>query len=218
MEDSAMNIKKREIASHLHYFITLSVATIMLTSLISKFANGAPYSNSSIEQNLDQSLTKPDSQIVVNIKAPRHYVFDFLVNKTNEFVKNASSLRIDHSASLTPGMLSEGSERVIYFDSGEKLFERFIAINPPSNFSYYVDTELSETKSALKYSVSNYRLEEISDSETQVIVSVAYKADTKVPHFIVKRAINSALRRDFNKAATLIESQYAASGMNMQNR
>lgn len=206
-----MNRYKRETASHLRYFITLSVATIMLTSLISKFANGAPHYNPSIEQYLNRSLSEPDSQIVIDIKAPRQYVFDFMVNKTNEFVKNASDLRVDHSASLTPGMLSEGSERVIYFESGEKLFERFIAIDAPSSFSYYVDTELSETKNTLKYSVSNYRLEEISNSETRVVVSVAFRAETKVPHFIVKRAVNSALRRDFNKAVALIESQYTES-------
>ena len=161
-----------------------------------------------IIQELVRTQTDPDSAIQVVIDAPADYVFMFLTTRLHEYVANASALEFDHSGSAMSDRLSAGTLRTATMDNGDLLVQRFLIIDKPKEFAYYTNMQRSTIKAPLRYSVSRYRLTDLNESQTQLNVAITYRATSRLFAFVVRKAFNSALRRDFERAAGIISSAY----------
>ena len=161
-----------------------------------------------IAAELQRTRSDPDSTVSVSIAAPRDYVFDFLTTRLDEYADGAAALRFDHADSAITGRLSRGSLRIATMDSGETLAQRFLLFTAPAEFAYHTNMELSTLSVPLKYSITRYLLSEINNENTELSVTVSYQASNRLFAFIVRRAFNSALRRDFERAANIIAEKY----------
>ena len=171
-----------------------------------------PIDQSLIETELGRTYNDPDSEVIVTIDAPREFVFDFLVNRVDEFAENTESLRFDNSDARVPGALGIGSERIITLTEGEILLQRFLMFDPPASYAYHVDMARSTVDIPLEYSISRYELSENDEESTRLEVSVVYESNARLLGFVVRRMIRSALRREFEKASSIIEAEFQAQG------
>ena len=163
-----------------------------------------------IIQELERAQTNPDSATQIVINAPTNYVFTFLTKRLNEYVTDANALEFDHLGSAILGKLSVGSLRTITMQNGDLLVQRFLVIDKPREFAYYTNMQRSTLEAPLRYSVSRYRLTELSDGRTQLDVAVTYRATSRLFAFIVRRAFSFALKRDLERAADIISNAYIA--------
>ena len=163
-----------------------------------------------IIQELERAQTNPDSATQIIINAPTDYVFIFLTKRLNEYVTDVNALEFDHLGSAILGKLSVGSLRTVTMQNGDLLFQRFLVIDKPREFAYYTNMQRSTLEAPLRYSVSRYRLTELSDGRTQLDVAVTYRATSRIFAFIVQRAFSFALKRDFERAADIISNAYIA--------
>ena len=163
-----------------------------------------------IIQELERAQTNPDSATQIVINAPTNYVFTFLTKRLNEYVTDANALEFDHLGSAILGKLSVGSLRTVTMQNGDLLVQRFLVIDKPREFAYYTNMQRSTLEAPLRYSVSRYRLTELSDGRTQLDVAVTYRATSRLFAFIVRRAFSLALKRDFERAADIISNAYLA--------
>ena len=161
-----------------------------------------------IATELDRTFNDPDSEVIIDIDAPRDFVFDFLINHVDEFADNADSLDFDNSGARVPGALGIGSERIITLTEGETLLQRFLMFDPPVGYAYHVDMARSTVDIPLEYSISRYQLSEMDAGSTRLEVSVVYESNARLLGFIIRRAVKSTLRREFEKAASIIEAEY----------
>ncbi|MAC70660.1 MAG: hypothetical protein CMP84_10700 [Gammaproteobacteria bacterium] len=161
-----------------------------------------------IAAELQRTRFDPDSAVSVSIAAPRDYVFDFLSARLDEYADGAAALRFDHTGSASTGRLGRGSLRMTTMDNGETLAQRFLLFTAPTEFAYYTNMELSTLSVPLDYSITRYSLNETNYENTELSVTVSYQASSKLFAFIVRRAFNSALRRDFERAANIIAEKY----------
>ncbi|HCL72021.1 MAG TPA: hypothetical protein DIC58_04240, partial [Gammaproteobacteria bacterium] len=83
-----------------------------------------------------------------------------------------------------------------------------LLLTAPTEFAYYTNMELSTLSVPLDYSITRYSLTETNYENTELSVTVSYQASSKLFAFIVRRAFNSALRRDFERAANIIAEKY----------
>jgi hypothetical protein len=161
-----------------------------------------------IAAELQRTRSDPDITVSVSIAAPSDYVFDFLTTRLDEYADGAAALRFDHSGSANTGKLGPGSLRVTTMDSGETLAQQFLLFTAPAEFAYYTNMELSTLSAPLKYSITRYSLTEIDNNNTELSVAVSYQASSRLFAFIVRRAFDSALKRDFERAANIIIEKY----------
>ena len=161
-----------------------------------------------ITQELERAQTEPDSATEVVIDAPADYVFTFLTTRLHDYVADANALEFDHSGSTRSNQLGKGSFRTAIMQNGELLVQRFLLMDPPREFAYHTDMQRSTLEAPLKYSVGRYWLTALNKQQTRLTVAVAYRANSRLFGFIVRRAFSSALRRDFDRAAGIISSAY----------
>ena len=161
-----------------------------------------------ITQELERTQTEPDSATEVVIDAPADYVFTFLTTRLHDYVADANDLEFDHSGSTRSNQLGKGSFRTAIMQNGELLVQRFLLMDPPREFAYHTDMQRSTLEAPLKYSVGRYWLTALNKQQTRLTVAVAYRANSRLFGFIVRRAFSSALRRDFDRAAGIISSAY----------
>lgn len=184
----------------LGFFILCQVATVA----------GQEITESFIVDELARTQSDPDSAISLAINAPRDFVFDFLTRRVHEYVSDARAVEFDHDSSVQAKQLGVGSERRIIMASDEFLLQRFLIIEPPSSFAYFVDMERSTLSAPLVYSISRYQLTETTPETTQLDIAVVYQSSTRLLAFLVRRGFNSALERDFDAAVAIIEADYLA--------
>ena len=127
----------------LGFFILCQVATVA----------GQEITESFIVDELARTQSDPDSAISLAINAPRDFVFDFLTRRVHEYVSDARAVEFDHDSSVQAKQLGVGSERRIIMASDEFLLQRFLIIEPPSSFAYFVDMERSTLSAPLVYSI-----------------------------------------------------------------
>lgn len=188
------------------YFV---VFLLIVTPDIHGAENGVPgLDNDFIAAELERTRSDPDSAINISIAAPRDYVFDFLTTRLDEYADGAAALQFDHAGSARMNRLDRGSLRITTMDNGETLVQRFLLIADPTEFAYYSDMERSTLSAPLKYSITRYTLTEIDNANTDLSVTVSYEASSRLFAFIVRRAFNSALRRDFERAAIIISEKH----------
>ena len=161
-----------------------------------------------IIQELERTQTEPDSATEVVIDAPMDYVFNFLTTRLHDYVADATAVEFDHSGSPRSDQLGKGSIRTATMQNGELLVQRFLLMDPPREFAYHTDMQLSTLEAPLQYSVGRYRLTELNERQTRLNVAVTYRPTSRLFGFIVRRAFSSALRRDFERAAGIISSAY----------
>ena len=68
--------------------------------------------------------------------------------------------------------------------------------------------EESTLQAPLNYSLARYEFSEPDEGKTLVRVSVVYEPSSRLLAFFVRRVFNSALRKDFQRAREIIESNY----------
>ena len=161
-----------------------------------------------IEQELSRVEVDPDESIEISINAPLRYVFDFLSKRLNEYVEGASAVEFNHSDSEVKGELNIGSIRKLKMENNDFLVQRFLQFKPPYRYAYFTDMEKSTLEAPLNYSLALYEFTESSKEETLVRISVVYESSSRLLAFFVRRAFNSSLRKDFNRAAKTIELNY----------
>lgn len=184
----------------LGFFILCQVATVA----------GQEITESFIVDELARTQSDPDSEISLAINAPRDFVFDFLTRRVHEYVSDARAVEFDHDSSVQANQLGVGSERRIIMASDEFLLQRFLVVEPPSSFAYFVDMGRSTLSAPLVYSISRYQLTETTPETTQLDIAVVYQSSTRLLAFLVRRGFNSALERDFAAAVAIIEAEYLA--------
>jgi hypothetical protein len=189
--------------------VYLVILLLMLIPDTHGAENGTPgHGSDLIAAELQRTRSDPDSTVSVSIAAPRDYVFDFLSTRLDEYADGAAALRFDHAGSASTGRLGRGSLRITTMDNGETLAQRFLLFTAPTEFAYYTNMELSTLSVPLDYSITRYSLTETNYENTELSVTVSYQASSKLFAFIVRRAFNSALRRDFERAANIIAEKY----------
>ena len=161
-----------------------------------------------IASELQRAETDSDSVVIIPIAAPMDFVFDFLTRQLNQYVTNAISVNFDHTLGVSSNILSVGSHRIIIMENGDKLVQRFLQYQRPFGFAYLTDMEKSTVEVPLNYSISKYELTDVGDSRTILKVAIVYKSSSRLLAFFVRRAFNSALQRDFERAAEVIKVAY----------
>jgi len=161
-----------------------------------------------IAQELQRTQSAPDSVASVSIAAPIDFVFEFLVRRPDDYTADAVGVAFDHAGSDTPGELGRGSVRTISMNNGETLFQRFLMLNPPAMYVYLTDMAKSTVSLPLNYSIARYELSEMADGSTMLQVALVYEPSSRLLAFFVRRAFRSALQRDFEQAAELIEAEW----------
>ena len=197
--------------SYLKHVRKLFLPTLMVFAISGSY--GADEINGRLDSEfisaeLRRSLTDPDSKVQVKVAAPRDYVFSFLTGRLDEYADGAVALEFDHAESATSKRLDQGSLRITTMDNRETLVQRFLLLNAPSEFAYFTDMERSTLSAPLKYSVTRYSLITLDRETTELSVAVTYEASSRLFTFLVNRAFNSALRRDFERAAEIIAEKY----------
>jgi len=165
-------------------------------------------SESFIASELQRTEIDSDSVVRIPIDAPVDFVFDFLTRQLNQYVTNAVSVNFDHTSGISNDILGVGSHRIIIMDNGDKLVQRFLQYQRPFSFAYLTDMGKSTVEAPLDYSIAKYVLKDAGDSRTLLKVAIVYKSSTRLLAFFVRRAFNSALQRDFEKAAEVIKVAY----------
>ena len=173
-------------------------------------AAGQELTESFIQDELARAQTDPDSEISLTINAPRDFVFAFLTRRVHEYVSDARGVEFDHGNAAQVGRLAAGSQRRILMANDEFLLQRFLVVEPPRSFAYFVDMERSTLSAPLAYSISRYQLTETAPETTQLEIAVVYQSSTRLLAFFVRRGFNNALERDFAAAADIIEADYQA--------
>ncbi|NKB33235.1 MAG: hypothetical protein GKR91_09060 [Pseudomonadales bacterium] len=160
-----------------------------------------------IAQELERATTDPDSEVLFYVEAPINEVFDFLVSRLADFSADVSSASFNHSASLSPGQLGVGSDRIVNLDDGKMLVHQFLSVNRPDSFAYLTDMERSTADIPIDYSIVYYRLTANGDSQTIMNVTAVYKSSSSLLSMFVRRAFNSALEADFSKATEILGAE-----------
>jgi len=190
-----------------------NVSLLLLLLIVIPGTHGAETNASELGRDfiaaeLQRTRSDPDSSVSVNIAAPRDYIFNFLTTRLDEYADGAAALQFDHAGSDSMGRLGWGSLRITNMDNEETLAQRFLLFTSPAEFAYHTDMELSTLSAPLKYSVTRYSLTEIDNENTELSVTVTYQASSRLFAFIVRRAFNSALKRDFERASNIISEKY----------
>lgn len=168
------------------------------------YADGV--SEAEMAQELQRAETDPDQQVQFVTQAPPDYVFNFLLRRVPEYSSDASSLRFADPG-RAPGV---GSERIIVMADGKQLSQRILRYEPVSEYAYFTDMQRSSVEVPLLYSLGHYRFRETESGGTEVRVSVVYQPSSRLFAFLVRSAFNRALKRDLQRAATLIDQTYQA--------
>ena len=93
-------------------------------------------------------------------------------------------------------------------EDNDFLIQRFLQFDPPFSYAYLTDMEESTLQAPLNYSLARYEFSEPDEGKTLVHVSVVYEPSSRLLAFFVRRVFNSALRKDFQRAREIIESNY----------
>jgi hypothetical protein len=165
-----------------------------------------------IVAELQRTAIAPDSQTTVSIAAPVEFVFDFLSRRPHDYTENAVSVAFDHSDAEIAGLLGSGSDRMITMEDGETLVQRFLLFDAPTTYAYLTDMQRSTFSAPLNYSITRYELFAREDGGTTLQVALAYEPSSRWLAFLVKRAFNSAIQDDFERAAEAIAAAWAATG------
>ncbi len=174
----------------------------------SQSSQASEISSDFINEELLRVQTDPDHSIEIAIQAPIGFVFEFLSKKLNEYVAGAVAVEFDHSNSETIAELGVGSIRKTTMENSRVLVQRFLQFEPSSYYAYFTDMNMSTLEAPLDYSLARYELSSSSVDDTILRVSVVYKPTTRLLAFFVRRAFNSALKKDFENAARIIALEY----------
>jgi len=161
-----------------------------------------------IAAELQRTAEAPDVVAQVSIAAPVDFVFAFLTRQPHRYTADAATVSFDHAASAAPGQLGPGSERVIGLRSGETLVQRFLLVDAPNSYAYLTDMSRSTLSAPLRYSITRYTLTATGPAESRLQVALVYQPSSRLLAFFVRRAFQSALQRDFDRAAQLIAAQW----------
>ena len=161
-----------------------------------------------IAAELQRAEKNPDHSVEILISAPIEFVFGFLSQRLDEYIADAVAVEFDHADSKTEGEVDIGSIRKITLEDSSFLVQRFLRFDPFSEYAYLTDMERSSLDAPIAYSITKYNLSSPSVNETTLHVSVVYKPTTRLLGFFVRRAFNSAFKRDFENAAQVIASEY----------
>jgi hypothetical protein len=181
--------------------VVLVSAGLVLTNTLAAAEN---LNATVIAQELQRTQSGPDSVASVTIAAPVAFVFEFLTNRPHDYTDDAASVAFDHSNSGVPDGLGRGSTRTISMENGETLFQRFLMFNRPMTYAYLTDMDRSTVSVPLNYSIARYELTELTDSTTALRVALVYQPSSRLLAFFVRRAFNSSLQSDFERAAEII--------------
>lgn len=162
-----------------------------------------------IKQELERTQSAPDSVASVSIAAPPEFVFDFLSRRPHDYTSDAVGVEFDHSESESAeGDISRGSIREITMNDGGTLVQRFLIYDAPVTYAYLTDMENSTVSAPLNYIITRYELSELTGGGTDLQISLVYEPSSRLLAFLVRQAFRSALTRDFERAAGLIEEQW----------
>ena len=186
----------------------LTIVTTAALLFISMLEAAERLSDVFTAQELQRTRSAPDSVTSVTITAPINFVFEFLVRRPNDYTVDAVNVAFDHSGSVSAGVLDRGSVRTISMSNGEILVQRFLIVDRPGEYAYLTDMEKSSVSAPLNYSIARYELSEEAEGITELRVSLVYEPSSRLLAFFVRRAFRSALQRDFERAAELIEAQW----------
>jgi hypothetical protein len=101
---------------------------------------------------------------------------------------------------------------MITMEDGETLVQRFLLFDAPTTYAYLTDMQRSTFSAPLNYSITRYELFAREDGGTTLQVALAYEPSSRWLAFLVKRAFNSAIQDDFERAAEAIAAAWAATG------
>lgn len=188
-----------------------NIVKILLANIF-LFANpliAAPeLSSEFISAELQRAEKNPDHSLEILIAAPIEFVFSFLSQRLDQYVAGAVAVEFDHEDSKTKGEMDVGSIRKVTMEDSNFLIQRFLHFDPFSGYSYLTDMKRSSLDAPIAYSIAKYNLSSSGVNETTLRVSVVYKPTTRLLGFFVRRAFNSAFKRDFENAAQIISSEY----------
>ena len=186
----------------------LRILLIAYTFLLQPSSHAQEISSEFIDEELLRVQIAPDHSIEIAIQAPIEFVFEFLSQNLDEYGTSVVAVEFDHSNSKKAGELGVGSIRKTTLENSEILIQRFLQFEPSSYYAYYTDMNTSTVDAPLVYSLARYELSSPTNDNTILRVSVVYKPTTRLLAFFVRRAFNSALRKDFENAARIIAPQY----------
>lgn len=181
-------------------------ASILLVTAPVQTTIAATLSEQEITQELQRAESDPDQRVHFKTLAPPDYVFNFLLRRVPEYSTDASALRFADPASD----VGVGSERITVMAGGDLLSQRILRYEPVTEYAYFTDIQRSSVDIPLRYSIGHYRFQETENGGTEVWVSVVFEPSSRLFAFLVRSAFNRALKRDFQRAATLIDQIYQA--------
>ena len=190
--------------------LLLTSLTVLVCSFVGTGKAAEGLSPEFLAEELQRTRSDPDSAVRISIDAPRDYVFNFLTTRLDEYAEDAVALTFNHTDSDTPGNLDRGSLRTTTMENSETLVQRFLLADAPDEFAYHTDMDRSTLSAPLQYSITRYQLTSIDRETTELNVTVTYRASSRLLAFFVRRAFNSALQRDFERAANIIARSYRA--------
>jgi len=189
----------------------LSFCLIVTASAASSVSLAAEeFTAAFIQSELQRAQEEPDSKVTFEINAPISFVYDFLVNRLDDYVTDAASIEFDHQDSRTTNAIDAGSQRQILMNNGDTLIQRFLSYKPPNQFAYFVDMEQSTVSAPLSYSISHYQLTQLGNDRTTLTVGAVFQSSSRILGYFVRRGFNNAFTNDFEKAKFAIENSYSA--------
>lgn len=189
-------------------FRSMDAWLLVLLSLCGHGAS-AQLSEDLIATELERAAKNPDHRVEFTTAAPPGYVFNYLLTRLDDYSEAVQALRFDSAAASEPPSI--GSLRVSTMAGGGELTQRILLLDEAREYAYFTDMAASTVNVPLNYSVGRYRFSETENGGTRVVVGVAYQPSSRLFGFVIRRAFNRSLRRDFERAAQLIDRDYAHS-------
>ena len=199
------SIRVRLVAALMNYFRRLVTCCVIGMSLTVFGAADEATPDFPVSE-LERVRTDPDIAVTVDIDAPRAFVFTFLSSHPDDYIPDAVSVEFDHADSQTTGTLDTGSERILTLEDDGFLVQRFLEYDLPAGFTYLTDSERSTVSVPMRYAITRYTLTALNDGRTRLEVAVVYEPDSRFLAFFISRAFRSALNRDLQQAAAIIEA------------
>lgn len=139
--------------------------------------------------------------------APPDEILPQLLTRVDLYDPTIAEVRFDHSGSVTPGEMGEGSVRICVFEDGRELHEPLLVYDPPRAYAYTVDAGASTMSLPVSDIVLAYAFEPDAGG-TALTVRAFF--DPRIPGTgpVITPVLTGTLRRTFMAAVDVFGGAY----------
>lgn len=131
-----------------------------------------------------------------------------LLTRVDLYDPTIAKVRMENTASATPGEVGVGSVRICVFEDGRELHEPILVWEPGRAYAYTVDAEASTMSLPVSEIMLVYDFAATAEGGTDLTVRAFY--DPKVPGTgaIIEPVLTGTLRRTFQTAVEVFGGEY----------